>query len=89
MSSSQIIPGNQLCFDQFERVGQYFLTILKLVETSGFAECLSQNTSIYSQQIEEFYLNGKIVNKEIETKVKGVVISFSPIEIALLLGLPC
>lgn len=80
MSSNQVIPRNQLCFDKFEGVEYQFKMILNLVKKARFYEALSTDIRIFSKKVEEFYLNGSFVG-EIKSKVEDVTLSYDPKEI--------
>lgn len=86
MLSNQVVPENQLCFNQFDGVESHFFTILNLISKAGFEEVLNVNTRVYSNLVEEFYLNSSSMDGEINTKVKYVTISFTPREVGLRLG---
>lgn len=72
MSTSQVVPKNQLYFNQFDGVDSHFRTIL--------------NTGLYSKLVEEFYLNGVAIDGEIRTKVKGITVTIEPKKVGFLLG---
>lgn len=87
MSTSQIVPRNQLCFDQFEGIDVHFLTILKFLRPAELETVLSKNTRIYLKLVEEFYLNGIHTDGMIKTKVKEITVIVEPREVGVTLWL--
>lgn len=82
MSYMLIVTGNQLCFDQFKGVPMHFIDVHNFINTTRLEKALSTNTRIYSDLIGDFYLNGKYRDIYIVSNVKGIVLSFYPMDFA-------
>lgn len=86
MSSNQIVTGNQLCFGEFEDIAPHFRIILNFVQKSGFHDAFSTNTRIYTKLVEELYLNGRVADGVIKSKVKNINVTFISRKLCILLG---
>ena len=86
MSSVQVIPGNQLCFDKFEDAEPQYKHVLQMVQKLGLYEALNSNTRVYTDLVREFYANGAFDSDTLITTVKGNPIRIRAKEINRALG---